>query len=642
MTMPNAVEESNGLVHGRCQLALRVTEGDPRIVRKPALWRAETIPPGWSPQQVESFCAQAGFSEIELIAKNWRRNGSSRLVKAMSDNLEDTMSVAVALDGDAEYEVTFAKEAKRRQHCATKPLSRERSIKLRHRQPVSHAVPASHTTAVVMDEEPTGGEEDTATDSAMGAVGAAKRPPTRNEAASSKRKCWRGWLPDGAKRVDNQGKGDCLFLAIAVALNNVMSHKNYSGSQVRLFLRSFMLQHHLEYEALWDRHRAGTDSPAPDEYTFQDYLSDIKRAGTWGGYLGCYAAASALKRTVYLVDDTGEVAAFPFEGPKSQHPIALYYIGSHFETLTGPPGMWDQLMLYSQKHQVQRKGCLGGGKRSSHPSCRLTDCSVPSVKNQSLKHSKQSAQAKSARSLALTDFASRKRTPCASPKLSDFASSARPSKSAKTVVPSLKVTQFASSVPTKRTLSKWCQAEGPAPWNKGQIVKRGKHAPAFVALQESCSNGNATNANESWKPVTQQSLVHFAGTKENGVGLSPLSKCPSHLRGLFVKAGSLNGTYNAIQHALKCNPLPEVLGFAECRANDKEQQSLIAYLQRKGYRAWVQGTGAKRSQRNVEYSIGGMCIAIRQDVRGFLIDSLLREEGEAMLLNIGSAHLGFA
>ena len=37
-----------------------------------------------------------------------------------------------------------------------------------------------------------------------------------------------------------------------------------------------------------------------------------------------------------------------------------------------------------------------------------------------------------------------------------------------------------------------------------------------------------------------------------------------------------------------------------------------------------------------------MCVAIRQDVRGFLIDSFLHEDGEAMLLNIGNAHLSFA
>jgi hypothetical protein len=65
-------------------------------------------------------------------------------------------------------------------------------------------------------------------------------------------------------------------------------------------------------------------------------------------------------------------------------------------------------------------------------------------------------------------------------------------------------------------------------------------------------------------------------------------------------------------------------------------------LQRKGYRAWTQGAEPKRSKNNVEYSKGGMCVAIRQDVRGFLIDSFLHEDGEAMLLNIGNAHLSFA
>ena len=475
-------QDSQGLVHGRHQLALRVAEGDPRIVPRPSLWRAEIIPPGWSPQQLEQFCAQAGFFDIELIAKNWRRNGSSWLFKAMADNFEDTISVAVALEGNSEYEVTFTKEAKRRQHSAFQPLSRERSIKLNHHQQVNRPAPAIHLAEDAMDEEPVAHEDDSV-DSAMGAFVATKRPAASTDTNSTKRKCWRGWLPDGAQRVDNQGGGDCLFLSIATALNSVMTNKSYSGSQVRLFLHSFMLQHHLEYEALWDRHKAGSGSPAQDDYTFQDYLSEIKIAGTWHGYLECYTAASALKRPVYLLDDSGEVTPFPYDGPKSQHSIALYYDGSgHFETLKGPQSMWDQLMLYSQKHQVQKRGFLGGGKCSPRPSCRLTDFAASSIAKNSLKRSKQCAQSKSGRSLALTDFAtSQKQASSKSCRLTDFASPGQQSKSPRAKTPSMKLTQFASPVSTKKSATPWRQADGPAPWNKGKFVKHGKVSPAIVA-----------------------------------------------------------------------------------------------------------------------------------------------------------------
>ena len=63
---------------------------------------------------------------------------------------------------------------------------------------------------------------------------------------------------------------------------------------------------------------------------------------------------------------------------------------------------------------------------------------------------------------------------------------------------------------------------------------------------------------------------------------------PSVLHGFFVNTGGLTGTYKAIQHAVECDPLPDILGFAECRANEREQKALIAHLQHKGYRAWTQ------------------------------------------------------
>jgi hypothetical protein len=170
----------------------------------------------------------------------------------------------------------------------------------------------------------------------------------------------------------------------------------------------------------------------------------------------------------------------------------------HFETLKGPQSMWDQLMLYSQKHQVQKKGFLGGGKCSPRPSCRLTDFAASSIAKNSLKRSKQ-CQSKSGRSLALTDFAtsqkqtsskscrltdfatSQKQASSKSCRLTDFASPGQQSKSPRAKTPSMKLTQFASPVSTKKSATPWRQADGPAPWNKGKFVKHGKVSPAIVA-----------------------------------------------------------------------------------------------------------------------------------------------------------------
>ena len=53
---------------------------------------------------------------------------------------------------------------------------------------------------------------------------------------------------------------------------------------------------------------------------------------------------------------------------------------------------------------------------------------------------------------------------------------------------------------------------------------------------------------------------------------------PSVLHGFFVNTGGLTGTYKAIQHAVECDPLPDILGFAECRANEREQKAGLLLL----------------------------------------------------------------
>ena len=107
---------------------------------------------------------------------------------------------------------------------------------------------------------------------------------------------------------------------------------------------------------MWGRRKAGSGDRADDACAFHDYIQDIKKSGTWEGYLECYAAAAALKRPLYMVDDGGEITLFPFDGPKSAHPIALFFNGAgHYEALTGPSSMWGQLQAYPQRHQAQRK-----------------------------------------------------------------------------------------------------------------------------------------------------------------------------------------------------------------------------------------------------------------------------------------------
>ena len=91
---------------------------------------------------------------------------------------------------------------------------------------------------------------------------------------------WRGWMPQGAQCVSNDGTGDCLALALADCLQRIAPRdKGYNGRQIRQFIVAFMEQRKEEYTALWDGNGPGRAQEALD--TFDLYIEKVKKAGAW-------------------------------------------------------------------------------------------------------------------------------------------------------------------------------------------------------------------------------------------------------------------------------------------------------------------------------------------------------------------------
>ena len=59
-------------------------------------------------------------------------------------------------------------------------------------------------------------------------------------------------------------------------------------------------------------------------------------------------------------------------------------------------------------------------------------------------------------------------------------------------------------------------------------------------------------------------------------------------------------------------------------------------LQACGYRAWLACTPPKTNAQGRAYSVGGILAAIRQDVRGHVMEQFLHEDGERIHVDLES------
>eukprot|EP00435_Cladocopium_sp_Y103_P050718 s534_g15.t1 len=104
-------------------MAHKVKGGGPEV--RPPTWRAEAIPNGWRPDQVSDMFE---LEQLELIAKNWRRGGSSWVAKATRPGNQDTVS-SVIDSADAQHEITQeSKQPFKSKSIALKP---EKSVQMR-------------------------------------------------------------------------------------------------------------------------------------------------------------------------------------------------------------------------------------------------------------------------------------------------------------------------------------------------------------------------------------------------------------------------------------------------------------------------------------------------------------------------------
>ena len=243
----------HGVVVGRSQLGTRVALSDRRLRDKASTWRVSKTPNGWTGDMVCDVLASLGFRDCEISQKCWKGPTTDWLARGVPPSAAELFQPSIK-DGAGQL-VVVVKESKRRKNASSSQgLRGETSVSFKS------LIEAGKRAEKRQSEGPPPANPGSQGDVVMEAEDA-KKPKTDLEAAKAKKK--KTWYPEGAKRVANTGRGDCLFLAVADALAVLDPAKKASGRSVRAFLAAWFEKHYDEYSAVWDGIKAGAASKEP-------------------------------------------------------------------------------------------------------------------------------------------------------------------------------------------------------------------------------------------------------------------------------------------------------------------------------------------------------------------------------------------
>ena len=435
-----------GMARGRVQLALRVKPDDERLKPTSSVWRVETVPFGWDFENVEETLVEAGFSEIDILAKQRRRGGTAWVFKGMRNDDRDQMQIHYDADetcNEPPLDLFLVKQSKRRAPGNVQPLKAENDVlfsldafhkkgkgkgkgKGKHKSKLEVpdfatmlALPKSSLPPLPSKDDRGNKAMDVSLisvpdasdveDEPMHAQGTKRKDQAMlTSPAKTGHDKKRMKVPERLQKVPNPGEGNCLFYCLAQAEST--PGKSRSHRQVRAFVVAYMTNHFKKYEDFWD---GLSPSNTPMEGGFDDYLQALEKDKAWAGYCEIEAYGEAMRRPVLVVHAKDNVVhAFNSHGDKDV--VCLWYKDEHYELIV--PSDADIQALWQNAEDGGTKGYRGAAKKARLAADNASICLS------------QFATPKSSRpSPRLTDFAQStpaKRSAC----LTDFASTAKPSR----------------------------------------------------------------------------------------------------------------------------------------------------------------------------------------------------------------------
>ena len=331
-----------GLARGAKQLGVRRVASEaelarPRTLRR--LWRACGIPREWSVEEVNEFLLECKFTEPCVEERLPWIGATAWSFRATTPADSDFFSVD--LDGDV---IEFSRLGRDTRHSHDKALPMEIKQVYNGRRK-QQAKPASNRAVVLAKEPPEvqdgmavdgGGDRQRLDDGkSLPSQGSgdvlAKRPKTCSVPANAG-PC----IPGGMKLIDNDGQGDCLFLAVSEALV-AQGRSRRSATDLRNLCATHLRKHEATYSAFWRGDAPDAEQSNIKDKGFAEYLRLIGRDKAWGGSIELAALASTLNQPIFVVRPLDGEFYIRVFGPTNSKatPLTLWFEHRHYQALVG-------------------------------------------------------------------------------------------------------------------------------------------------------------------------------------------------------------------------------------------------------------------------------------------------------------------
>lgn len=203
-----------GVAKGWKQLGLRSVTQPDHSGKVSKAWVLKSAPRYWSMEQVESFLKAADVTEVSFTSKRWEKFGTTWSFRAIRDGSQDYLQLLYE-GTDFETESRFVvveRDLRLPKRNQVVPLKPEKSVPLRsgfwEKDSEREKGLGKGVAATQIDESPENDGESNDFDKDQNMEGDSAK---RSKAAP---------LPLGVEKIQNQGEGNCLFLAVSQAIDN--------------------------------------------------------------------------------------------------------------------------------------------------------------------------------------------------------------------------------------------------------------------------------------------------------------------------------------------------------------------------------------------------------------------------------------
>ncbi|CAE7627834.1 unnamed protein product, partial [Symbiodinium necroappetens] len=164
------------------------------------------------------------------------------------------------------------------------------------------------------------------------------------------------------KLIDNDGQGDCLFLAVSEALV-AQGRSRRAATDLRNLCVTHLRKHEATYSAFWRGDAPNAEQSDIKSQGFAEYLRLIGRDKAWGGSIELAALASTLNQPIFVVrplDGEFDIRVFGPTNSKAT-PLTLWFQHRHYQALVGDV---EAVSAQAVKAEVGDPADRGGAPRS--------------------------------------------------------------------------------------------------------------------------------------------------------------------------------------------------------------------------------------------------------------------------------------